>query len=173
MEDIKNDDMKESEVSGSPKILPLLPLRDIVVFPGMVVPLFVGRPRSIKALESALEGERELVISAQRQASTDEPSSEDIFRIGTIGTIVQLLRLPDETVKVLVVGKKGYLAKTRCFGPDFAFVFTQFGKTSRCETTCTKKRNISRCRCWRRASCFSISASPSRCLLYTSPSPRD
>ena len=75
MEDIKNNDMRENEVSGSPKTLPLLPLRDIVVFPGMVVPLFVGRPRSIKALESALEGERELVLSAQRQASTDEPSS--------------------------------------------------------------------------------------------------
>lgn len=106
MVDMKNDEVESSDVPGLPRALPLLPLRDIVVFPGMVVPLFVGRPRSIRALEAALEGERELVLSAQRQASTDEPASEDIFRIGTIGTIVQLLRLPDETVKVLVEGKK-------------------------------------------------------------------
>ncbi len=87
------------------KVLPLLPLRDIVVFPHMVVPLFVGRVRSIQALESAMANDRELLLSAQREAAEDEPSREDIYEIGTLGSIIQLLRLPDGTVKVLVEGK--------------------------------------------------------------------
>ena len=142
MEDIKNNDMRENEVSGSPKTLPLLPLRDIVVFPGMVVPLFVGRPRSIKALESALEGERELVLSAQRQASTDEPSSEDIFRIGTIGTIVQLLRLPDETVKVLVEGKRR--AEILAFEQDDPFFRCRVAELSLTEGDSSELDSLSR-----------------------------
>jgi ATP-dependent Lon protease len=88
-----------------PRIVPLLPLRDIVVFPTMVVPLFVGRPKSIKALEEAVAGDRELLLAAQRVASKDEPDEGDIHRIGTLGSIIQLLRLPDQTVKVLVEGK--------------------------------------------------------------------
>jgi ATP-dependent Lon protease len=87
------------------RVIPLLPLRDIVVFPHMVVPLFVGRPRSIKALEEAVSGDRELLLAAQRQATKDEPSQEDIYGVGTLGSIIQLLRLPDGTVKVLVEGK--------------------------------------------------------------------
>jgi len=87
------------------KVLPLLPLRDIVVYPNAVVPLFVGRPKSIKALEEAVAGGRELVLSAQRDHTTEEPREEDVFRLGTLGTIIQLLRLPDQTVKVLVEGK--------------------------------------------------------------------
>ena len=142
MEDIKNNDMRENEVSGSPKTLPLLTLRDIVVFPGMVVPLFVGRPRSIKALESALEGERELVLSAQRQASTDEPSSEDIFRIGTIGTIVQLLRLPDETVKVLVEGKRR--AEILAFEQDDPFFRCRVAELSLTEGDSSELDSLSR-----------------------------
>ena len=90
---------------GDARVVPLLPLRDIVVFPSMVVPLFVGRPRSIKALEDAVAGGRELLLSAQRVASKDEPAEDDIFRLGTLGSIIQLLRLPDQTVKVLVEGK--------------------------------------------------------------------
>ncbi len=90
---------------GDAKVVPLLPLRDIVVFPSMVVPLFVGRPKSIKALEDAVAEGRELVLSAQRLAAKDEPGEDDIFRMGTLGTIIQLLRLPDQTVKVLVEGK--------------------------------------------------------------------
>ena len=85
--------------------IPLLPLRDIVVFPHMVVPLFVGRPKSIQALEDAMEGNRLLMLSAQRQAGQEEPGPDDIFEFGTLGTIIQLLRLPDGTVKVLVEGK--------------------------------------------------------------------
>ena len=90
---------------GGGTAVPLLPLRDIVVFPGMVVPLFVGRPKSIKALEDAVAGGRELLLCAQRVAAKDEPGEEDIYRLGTLGSIIQLLRLPDQTVKVLVEGK--------------------------------------------------------------------
>jgi len=87
------------------RIVPLLPLRDIVVFPHMVVPLFVGRARSIQALEEAMENDRDLLLCAQCEAGEDEPGEDDIHEIGTLGTIIQLLRLPDGTVKVLVEGK--------------------------------------------------------------------
>ena len=92
------------EDSGDARVIPLLPLRDIVVFPHMVVPLFVGRAKSIQALEDAMEGSRDLMLAAQRQAGQEEPSSEDIYPMGTLGKIIQLLRLPDGTVKVLVEG---------------------------------------------------------------------
>src|ERR1700753_958856 len=89
------------------KVLPLLPLRDIIVFPHMVVPLFVGREKSISALEEAVSsGSKELLLSAQRKAKTNDPAEEDIFEIGTVGHIIQLLRLPDGNVKVLVEGKQ-------------------------------------------------------------------
>ena len=88
----------------SHRVVPMLPLRDIVVFPQMVVPLFVGRARSIRALEEAMEGDRDLMLSAQREAGQDEPGEGDIYEVGTLGSIVQLLRLPDGTVKVLVEG---------------------------------------------------------------------
>jgi ATP-dependent Lon protease len=106
----RNDDETGGPEGGSgesaePRTLPLLPLRDIVVFPGMVVPLFVGRAKSIHALEEAMEQDRELMLCAQREAAEDEPSHDDIFDVGTLGSIIQLLRLPDGTVKVLVEGK--------------------------------------------------------------------
>ena len=83
---------------------PMLPLRDVVVFPHMVVPLFVGRDKSIQALEAAMEGTKEILLVAQRDAGTDEPGAEDVFEMGTLATVLQLLRLPDGTVKVLVEG---------------------------------------------------------------------
>jgi len=83
---------------------PLLPLRDVVVFPHMVVPLFVGREKSIQALEAAMEGSKEILLVAQRDASTDEPGPDDVFEVGTLATVLQMLRLPDGTVKVLVEG---------------------------------------------------------------------
>lgn len=83
---------------------PLLPLRDVVVFPHMVVPLFVGREKSIQALEAAMEGGKEILLVAQKDASTDEPGPKDVFDIGTLATVLQMLRLPDGTVKVLVEG---------------------------------------------------------------------
>jgi ATP-dependent Lon protease len=91
--------------AGKGSRIPLLPLRDIVVFPHMVVPLFVGRPKSIQALEDAMAADRRLVVAAQRVAGEEDPTPEDIYSIGTLGTIIQLLRLPDGTVKVLVEGR--------------------------------------------------------------------
>ena len=82
----------------------VLPLRDIVVFPNMIVPLFVGRTKSIKALEFAEKNDKEIFLVAQRDANVDEPGVEDIYDFGTVATILQLLRLPDGTVKVLVEG---------------------------------------------------------------------
>jgi ATP-dependent Lon protease len=86
--------------------VPLLPLRDIIVFPHMVVPLFVGREKSIAALEEAMASDKELLLVAQKKAKTNDPKDEDIFGVGTIGQIIQLLRLPDGTVKVLVEGRR-------------------------------------------------------------------
>src|SRR5215510_8727 len=88
------------------RTLPLLPLRDITVFPHMVSQLFVGRERSINALNEAMNREKEIFLAAQKNAKTNEPTPEDIFAVGTIGTVMQLLRLPDGTVKVLVEGKQ-------------------------------------------------------------------
>ena len=84
--------------------LPLLPLRDVVVFPHMVIPLFVGRPKSIKALEAAMEQGKSIMLAAQKAAAKDEPSAEDIYEIGCVANILQMLKLPDGTVKVLVEG---------------------------------------------------------------------
>ena len=84
--------------------LPLLPLRDVVVFPHMVIPLFVGRPKSIKALENAMEAGKSILLVAQKSAAKDEPTAEDLYKIGCIAHILQMLKLPDGTVKVLVEG---------------------------------------------------------------------
>ncbi len=86
--------------------LPLLPLRDVVVFPHMVIPLFVGRPKSIKALEAAMEAERRIMLVAQKAAAKDDPLVTDMFDVGCISTILQMLKLPDGTVKVLVEGQQ-------------------------------------------------------------------
>jgi len=91
---------------AEPIDLPLLPLRDVVVFPHMVIPLFVGRPKSIKALEAAMEAERRIMLVAQKAAAKDEPSVADMFDVGCISTILQMLKLPDGTVKVLVEGQQ-------------------------------------------------------------------
>ncbi len=84
--------------------LPLLPLRDVVVFPHMVIPLFVGRPKSIKALESAMESGKQIMLVAQKAAAKDEPKPDDLFEVGCLSSILQMLKLPDGTVKVLVEG---------------------------------------------------------------------
>ena len=91
---------------ADPLDLPLLPLRDVVVFPHMVIPLFVGRPKSIKALEAAMEAERRIMLVAQKAAAKDEPSVTDMFEVGCVSTILQMLKLPDGTVKVLVEGQQ-------------------------------------------------------------------
>ncbi len=97
---------KNEEGKGQMETIPLLPLRDVVIFPYMVAPLFVGREKSIRALEEAMKKSKEIFLVAQRDAKTNDPQETDIYDIGTIGTIVQMLRLPDGTVKVLVEGKK-------------------------------------------------------------------
>src|SRR5437868_5701567 len=101
-------------------VYPVLPLRDIVVFPGMIVPLFVGREKSVKALEEVMKDDKQILLIAQKNASQDDPGPEDIYTIGTLGTVLQLLKLPDDTVKVLVEGGKrvriaGYTDKTEFF----------------------------------------------------------
>ena len=91
---------------ATPLELPLLPLRDVVVFPHMVIHLFVGRPKSIKALEAAMAAERRIMLVAQKAAAKDEPSVADMFEVGCVSTILQMLKLPDGTVKVLVEGQQ-------------------------------------------------------------------
>ena len=96
----------QPHLPATPIELPLLPLRDVVVFPHMVIPLFVGRPKSIKALELAMEAERRIMLVAQKAAAKDEPSVNDMFEVGCVSTILQMLKLPDGTVKVLVEGQQ-------------------------------------------------------------------
>lgn len=114
----RND--KDKEDRPIELVLPLIPLRDVIVFPHMVVPLFVGREKSINALEYAMDNDKSIFLASQKRAATDEPAEKDIYRVGTIGTILQLLRLPDGTVKVLVEGKRRariteYLQIRECF----------------------------------------------------------
>ncbi len=94
----------ETAVVLKPTAVPVLPLRDVVVYPHMVIPLFVGRDKSILALEQAMRGDKQILLIAQKQAEVDDPAPEDLFRLGTLATILQLLKLPDGTVKVLVEG---------------------------------------------------------------------
>ena len=96
-------DQKESDTNDV--IIPLLPLRDVVVYPHMVIPLFVGRDKSIAALEHAMADDKQVLLVAQKNASVDDPSRDDLFSYGTIATVLQLLKLPDGTVKVLVEGR--------------------------------------------------------------------
>ncbi|HWU65996.1 MAG TPA: LON peptidase substrate-binding domain-containing protein, partial [Methylophilus sp.] len=85
-------------------LIPLLPLRDVVVYPHLVIPLFVGRSKSVKALERASEGDKKILLVAQKSANKDDPVAEDLYEIGTLATVLQMLKLPDGTVKVLVEG---------------------------------------------------------------------
>src|SRR5947208_4319383 len=92
------------KLSPTPTTFPLLPLRDVVVFPHMVIPLFVGRPKSIKALDVAMEHSKHILLVAQRSAAKDEPAASDLYSVGSVATVLQMLKLPDGTVKVLVEG---------------------------------------------------------------------
>jgi len=84
--------------------LPVLPLRDVVVFPHMVIPLFVGRDKSMHALEQAMEADKRILLLAQKSAETDDPHAADLYQVGTLAQVLQLLKLPDGTIKVLVEG---------------------------------------------------------------------
>jgi ATP-dependent Lon protease len=99
-----SDRGERSAHSGKGDVMAVLPLRDIVVFPHMIVPLFVGREKSVRALEAVMKDDKQILLVAQRNATQDDPSVDDIYRLGTVSTILQLLKLPDGTVKVLVEG---------------------------------------------------------------------
>jgi len=88
----------------APTLLPVLPLRDVVVFPNMVIPLFVGREKSIRALNTALEGEHRIVLITQKSPDTADPAPDDLYPVGTLAQVLQLLKLPDGTIKVLIEG---------------------------------------------------------------------
>lgn len=96
--------MSGAEMATEGDVLPVLPLRDIVVFPHMIVPLFVGREKSVRALEAVIKEDKQILLVAQKNAAQDDPTADDIYRVGTVSTILQLLKLPDGTVKVLVEG---------------------------------------------------------------------
>ena len=117
-------EIPDSDV-GEVVLVPLLPLRDIVVFPHMVVPLFVGRERSIAALEESVSKEKDILLTAQVNAKTNDPRQDDIYEIGTLASIIQLLRLPDGTVKVLIEGKKRARIKQYVPNEDFFLVETE------------------------------------------------
>src|SRR6202022_4721776 len=91
-------------VPGETRAYPVLPLRDIVVFPHMIVPLFVGREKSIRALEEVMRSDTFILLATQKNASDDDPSTDSIYEVGTLASVLQLLKLPDGTVKVLVEG---------------------------------------------------------------------
>src|SRR6187551_4105266 len=96
--------MSETQPTSEITQYPLLPLRDVVVFPHMVIPLFVGRPKSIKAMETAMEAGKSILLVAQKSAAKDDPGPGDMYAIGCVSNILQMLKLPDGTVKVLVEG---------------------------------------------------------------------
>jgi ATP-dependent Lon protease len=100
------DDKTSKVIEGQTMVIPVLPLRDVVVYPHMVIPLFVGREKSIRALEGAMDGEKQILLVSQKSAEVDDPTADDIHRVGTLSTILQLLKLPDGTVKVLVEGSE-------------------------------------------------------------------
>ena len=105
-------------------LVPVLPLRDVVVYPHMVIPLFVGRDKSIKALDHGMQAGKQILLVSQRSPEVDDPSDKDLNRVGTLSTILQLLKLPDGTVKVLVEG--GDRAKIQQIndGPYFSAMVT-------------------------------------------------
>ena len=101
-------------------LLPILPLRDVVVYPHLVIPLFVGRTKSVKALEIASDGNKQILLVAQKSANKDEPDADDLYEVGTVATVLQMLKLPDGTVKVLVEGVQrakvsGFIETEECF----------------------------------------------------------
>lgn len=114
-----NDATSRMDTQTGTLTIPLLPLRDIVLFPHMVAPLFVGRQKSVQAIEHAMASRQEIFLAAQRDAKVDEPKERDIFKVGTVGSILQLLRLPDGTVKALIEGKRR--ARVNQYLPDQEF----------------------------------------------------
>ncbi len=113
------EDTAVSVLDEQPGSIPVLPLRDVVVYPHMVIPLFVGREKSIKALDAAMADNKQILLVAQKSADIDEPQPMDMYDIGTLASILQLLKLPDGTVKVLVEGGERAAIKTMAEAGDF------------------------------------------------------
>src|SRR5687768_18584406 len=111
-------------------LFPVLPLRDIVVFPHMIVPLFVGREKSIRALEEVMKDDKQILLVAQKNASQDDPGRDDIYRVGTVSSVLQLLKLPDGTVKVLVEGNGRARIRSFIDNPRFFQVSAEIGRAS-------------------------------------------
>ena len=107
------------ENKDNPSSAPVLPLRDIVVFPHMIVPLFVGREKSVRALEEVMNEEKQILLLTQKNAAEDDPTAEGLHTVGTLATVLQLLKLPDQTVRVLVEGKSR--ARVTGFSPRSDF----------------------------------------------------
>src|SRR5271165_1913351 len=102
---MSESDIVEAKPESGHALAPVLPLRDIVVFPHMIVPLFVGREKSVRALEEVMSDEKQIMLLTQKNAADDDPTSDALHSIGTLATVLQLLKLPDQTVRVLVEGK--------------------------------------------------------------------
>ncbi|RME85966.1 MAG: endopeptidase La, partial [Zetaproteobacteria bacterium] len=122
--------ISQREAPQSTGTLPVLALRDVVVFPHMVVPLFVGRPKSVEALERAMSGDRMLLLVAQKDPNVDDPGAEELYTIGTVGTLLQLLRLPDGTIKALVEGRarariRGLVDEGGCLVAHYELLFDE------------------------------------------------
>ncbi|MFT6834170.1 MAG: ATP-dependent Lon protease, partial [Francisellaceae bacterium] len=101
------------------KLIPVLPLRDVVVYPGMVIPLFVGREKSVAAISEAMATDQKILLLSQNTAKEEEPEHDDLYQIGTYATILQMMKLPDGTLKILVEGEKR--AKVNIFHTDLTF----------------------------------------------------
>ena len=115
------------------QLVPVLPLRDIVVFPHMIVPLFVGREKSVRALEEVMNEEKQILLLTQKNAAEDDPTNDGLHKIGTMATVLQLLKLPDQTVRVLVEGKsrarvRGFTPRTDFFQAQIDPVFETVGE---------------------------------------------
>ncbi|PTT79016.1 endopeptidase La, partial [Pseudomonas sp. HMWF010] len=124
------------------RTLPVLPLRDIVVFPHMVVPLFVGRDKSVRALEEVMRGDKQILLVTQKNSADDDPSPGDIYDVGVLATVLQLLKLPDGTVKVLVEGKAR--AAVIRFTDQESFYEAQIGEVSEDEGVGPEAEALSR-----------------------------
>ena len=167
----------QNPLPASPLELPLLPLRDVVVFPHMVIPLFVGRPKSIKALEAAMASDRCIMLVAQKAAAKDDPLVTDMFDVGCISTILQMLKLPDGTVKVLVEGQqRATVGKIDEGESHFTATVTPMEVITEAEAKARSKG--SEVEALRRAVMQQFDQyvklnKKIPCLLYTSPSPRD
>ena len=176
-------------------VMPLLPLRDVVVYPQIVQPLFVGRSKSIKALEIAMSTNKQVLLVAQKNPLEDEPTEKDLFEVGTVSTILQLIRLPDGTVKVLVEGLerakiKRVIAETDYFQTEINLIssedipekessllvrslLSQFDQYVQLSKKIPPEVMTSISGIDEPGRLVDTIASHMSCLLYTSPSPRD